>query len=252
MKARNILCLAAAALAISACSRGSNNGTGNDTAGASSVPIKPVAPPKDGDWTTVTSETTGGGFMMGNPNAKVHLIEFGSMTCPHCREFDETGVAKLMSDYVKPGKVSWEFRNYVRDPFDLAASLLARCNGAQSFFPLMRALYKDQLTWVGKVQTVPQDQLEQLQSLPPNQIAVQSGKFAGLQDWGAVRGLAPAKSDQCLGDANAVNRLVEVTGNVTNDYPDFPGTPGFVINGKLLDKTATWAALEPKLREALR
>jgi len=39
---------------------------------------------------------------------------------------------------------------------------------------------------------------------------------------------------------------------VTNDYPDFKGTPGFVINGKLLDETATWAALEPKLKEALR
>jgi protein-disulfide isomerase len=252
MKARTIL-WAAAAIALAACNKG---GTANNTSatggGTASVPVRPVQPPANGDWTTVTSETTGGGFMMGNPNAKVHLIEFGSLTCPHCKAFDDEGVPSLIANYVKNGQVSWEFRNYVRDPFDLAASLIARCNGAQSFFPVMRALYKDQMNWVGKVQTVPQDQLEQLQNLPPNQIAVQSGKFAGLQDWASLRGLAPAKSNQCLGNADTVNKLVEITGNVTNDYPDFKGTPGFVINGKLLDETATWAALEPKLKEALR
>jgi protein-disulfide isomerase len=250
MKARTILCVAASVAALSACNK--TGDSANETAATSSVPVKPVAPPANGDWTTVTSETTGGGFMMGNPDAKVHLIEFGSMTCPHCREFDEAGAAKLMSDYVKNGQVSWEFRNYVRDPFDLAASLIARCNGAQSFFPMTRALYKDQLSWVGKVQTAPEEQLQQLQNLPPNQIAVQTAKLAGLQDWAAVRGLAPAKSQQCLSDSKAVDQLVDITGKVTTDYPDFVGTPGFVINGKLLKETATWASLEPKLKEALR
>ena len=46
----------------------------------------------------------------------------------------------LIDNYVKTGQVSYEFRNYVRDPFDLTASLIARCNGAKSFFPLARAL----------------------------------------------------------------------------------------------------------------
>ena len=97
---------------------------------------------------------------MGNPDAKVKLIEYGSLTCPHCREFDETGVTPLINNYVKSGRVSYEFRNYVRDAFDLSASLVARCNGAKSFFPLERAMYKDQPTWVAKIQAVPQNQLE--------------------------------------------------------------------------------------------
>ena len=49
--------------------------------------------------------------MMGNPNAKVKLIEIGSLTCPHCREFDEKGVPTLIDKYVKTGQVSWEFRH---------------------------------------------------------------------------------------------------------------------------------------------
>jgi protein-disulfide isomerase len=188
---------------------------------------------------------------MGNPNAPVKLVEYGSLTCPHCREFDEVGAPKLINDYVKTGQVSYEFRNYVRDAFDLTASLIARCNGAKSFFPLSRALYKDQPKWVEKIQQTPQEQLEGLQSLPPNQEFLAMAKIAGFQDWAAARGVPVAKSSQCLTDENAVNQLVQMTSDATAQYPDFAGTPTFIINGKMLEKTATWDVLEPQLRSAV-
>jgi protein-disulfide isomerase len=202
------------------------------------------------DWTRTVMRTAAGGYQMGNPRAKVHLIEFGSMTCPHCRAFDEEGAAKLMG-YVKTGKVSWEFRNFVRDPFDLAASLVARCNGAKGFFALTRGLYKDQPTWTARVGEAPKEELEKLGSLSPGEIGVEAAKITGLESWAAERGVAPAKSRQCLADAAEVKRLVATTGKANADYPDFKGTPGFVINGKLLDDTYSWDTLEPKLRQAI-
>jgi len=189
--------------------------------------------------------------MMGNPNAKVKLVEYGSLTCPHCREFDEKGVPILISKYVKSGQVSWEFRNYVRDPFDLTASLIARCNGAKTFFPLVRALYKEQPAWVGKVQATPQAQLEQLSNLPPSQEFVAIGKITGFPAWAAARGVPVAKSNQCLGNENSINQLVQMTGDATNQYPDFQGTPQFVINGTMVRDAATWELLEPQLKKAL-
>src|SRR5204863_5155321 len=135
-----------------------------------------------GDWTMVVNPMPSGGFMMGNPNAKVKLVEFGSLTCPHCKAFDDEGVPTLIGKYVKSGQVSWEFRNYVRDPFDLTASLIARCNGAKSFFPLARAFYKDQNVWIAKIQATPQDQIEQMQNLPPSRQFVELAKVAGFQD----------------------------------------------------------------------
>lgn len=96
------------------------------------------------DWTHVVAATPAGGFMLGNPRAKIRLVEYGSLTCPHCRAFDAEGVPLLVNRYVKSGQVSWEFRNYVRDPVDLTAALIARCNGPRGFFPLARALYRDQ------------------------------------------------------------------------------------------------------------
>ena len=89
----------------------------NATAGAT-APITPVAAPNNGDWSDDRQRRPPeGGFLMGNPNAKVKLVEFGSMTCPHCADFEEQARRKpLIDNYVKKGQVCFEFRNFVRDP----------------------------------------------------------------------------------------------------------------------------------------
>ena len=117
--------LAAASFATAAC----NAEKSADKGAAASGPVTPVDPPANGDWSTVVSQTAEGGFLMGNPNAAVKVVEYGSMTCPHCAEFDEEALKPLTDNYVKSGRVSFEFRNFVRDPFDVAASLVARCGG---------------------------------------------------------------------------------------------------------------------------
>ena len=249
MKPSIFLASAVALVAIAGC-----NSKPGDAKTNAEAPVKweMTTPPKGGDWTMVINATPAGGFMMGNPNAKVKLVEFGSLTCPHCREFDEQGVETLIGNYVKSGKVSWEFRNYVRDPFDLTATLVARCNGAKGFFPLARALYHDQPDWIAKISAVPPAQLEQVQNLPINQQFVQLATLAGLQDWAAARGVPADKANQCLRDENEVNKLVQLSSDVSTQYPDFPGTPSFIINGTMLSQTASWEKLQPQLDEALK
>jgi protein-disulfide isomerase len=246
MKPSVFLASAVAIVAIAGC-----NSKQGDAATNKPMKLNQVKAPKGGDWTEVVSPTAAGGFVMGNPNAPVKLIEFGSMTCPHCKAFDDEGVPTLVDKYVKSGQVSWEFRNYVRDAFDVTASLIARCNGAKSFFPLTRALYDDQAKWVAKIQATPQAQMDQLQNLPPNKQFVELAKVAGFQDWAAARGLPVAKSTQCLSDEKSVDQLVQMASDTTTQFPAFQGTPTFVINGTMVDKTATWDALEPQLKKAL-
>lgn len=235
-----------AVLAVAGC-----NSKSGDAGTNAPMKLEQVAPPEGGDWSQVVNPTPAGGFMMGNPSAKVKLIEFGSMTCPHCKEFDEKGVPALIDKYVKSGQVSWEFRNYVRDAFDVAASLVARCNGAKSFFPLTRALYDDQDNWVAKIQQAPQEQLQQMQNLPPNQQFLAFAKVAGFQQWAAARGVPEAKSTQCLTNEQSVNQLVQMASDTTSQYPEFQGTPTFVLNGTMVEKTATWELLEPQIKKAL-
>lgn len=248
MKPTYFLACAAALVAIAGCNSNQGNAATGD--GANGAMVK-VDPPKNGDWSTIVTPTAAGGFMMGNPNAKVQLIEYGSMTCSHCRDFDETGTGPLIDGYVKTGKVAFEYRNYVRDAFDLTASLIARCNGAKGFFPMTRALFKDQDKWVGTIQKVPPAQLEALQELPPTKQFVELAKLAGFQQYAAVRGVPVAKSTQCLANENMVNQLVQMAGDATSQYPDFPGTPTFILNGKMLERVASWKDLEGKIKSAL-
>lgn len=245
MKPNLFLASAAALVAVAGC----NSNEGNAATGGQTT-IE-VAPPKNGDWSSVVTPTPAGGFLMGNPKAKVQLIEYGSLTCPHCREFDETGTQPLIDKYVKSGQVGFEFRNYVRDPFDLTATLVARCNGAKTFFPLTRALFKDQPKWIAKVQELPPAQLEALQGLPPSKQFVEIAKLAGFPEYAAVRGIPLAKTNQCLANETAINDLVAMTGQATSDYPEFAGTPTFILNGEMLQRVASWPALEAKLKAAL-
>ena len=248
MKPSYFLLAAAAMLASGAC----NAEKGRDSAAGGNVATEEaVTPPADGDWSTVVTQTAQGGFRMGNPNAEVKLVEFGSMTCPHCATFDQTGVEPLIEKYVKSGQVSFEFRNYVRDPFDIAVSLIARCNGAKSFFPLTSALFEEQEDWIGRLQALPQSQLESLTNLGPERQFVEIAKAAGMQQWAAMRGVPTAKSTQCLTDQNAVNQLVQMNSDATTEYPQLPGTPAFAMNGELLENVTAWATLEPRIREAL-
>src|SRR6185437_1159755 len=253
MKARIFLTGAAAALALAGCHKSSNNGA--PTAAANEkVTITQANPPPGGTWADVVNQTSAGGYMMGNPNAKVKLIEIGSLSCPHCKAFDDEGVPTLVEKYVKPGKVSWEFRPYlIHGPIDMAADLIARCNGPKTFFPLAQALYKDQSLWLGKIETAPQDKVQQIQNLPTNQIFVAMANLLGLQDWAAARGVPQAKSNQCLRDQKMIDQEVQYSSNVNSEYPDFFGTPSFIINGKMLPKeVASWDKLQPELDAALK
>ena len=250
MKVRTFLVCTMAVLALAGCNK--NKSEGGTAADTSTVTITQANPPPGGTWADVVNATSAG-FMMGNPNAKVKLVEIGSLSCPHCKAFDDEGVPTLVDKYVKTGKVSWEFRPYViHGPIDVAANLVIRCNGVKTFFPLMQALYKDQALWMAKVQAVPQDKLDQIQNLPPSQTFVAMADLLGFQDWAAARGVPQAKSNQCLSNQQMIDHEVQVTSDVSTQYPEFTGTPAFVINGKMLKDVAGWEKLKPELEAAVK
>ena len=242
----HLLAAAAAMLAAAAC-----NGDKGSESSASASKVKAVAPPQGGDWAQVVTQTPAGGFMMGNPNAPVKLVEYASMTCPHCAEFAEAGVKPLVDKYVKSGRVSFELRNYVMNPLDITMALIARCGGPERFFPLTDALFKSQREVFQRVQGASPEQQQSLSQLPPAQQFAGYAQLAGLQQWAAMRGVPSARQQQCLSNQSEIDRLVQMTSDATTELPNFPGTPTFTINGKMAENAGTWAQLEPKLRDAL-
>jgi len=250
MRVRNFLACTLAVLALAGCDK-KTEGTAPAT-DTSTVTITQAAPPPGGTWADVTNATSSG-FLIGNPNAKVKLVEIGSLSCPVCKRFDDEGVPTLIDKYVKPGNVSWEFRPYVvHGPIDMALNLVARCNGAKTFLPFMEAAFKNQSAFTAKAEAAPQEKAAEIQGLPTNQVFVAMANLIGLQDWAAVRGVPQAKSNQCLSDQKMIDQEVQFTSDVSAQYPDFKGTPSFILNGKLLADTVSWQQLEPQLQAAVK
>src|SRR5260221_1756175 len=178
MKVGPLLACSMAVLALAACNKNKKQEAGTP-AGNDTIQVTQATPPPGGLGADVVNAASSGGFVMATPNAKVKLLEIGSLSCPQCKAFDDEGVPTLIENYVKPGKISWEFRTYViHGPIDVAADILVRCNGVKTFFPLARALYKDQPVWLGKIEAVPQDKLPSGQNLPTQHVFV---NFASLR-----------------------------------------------------------------------
>jgi len=236
------------AILLSGC--GESGGNGNASAGASETPAV-IPAPNGGDWTQTVSQTPEGGFVMGNPNAPVKLVEYASLTCSHCATFSETGAQPLIDKYVKTGQVSFEIRNFVRDPADLAGALLTRCGGAGPYFKLTDQMFAAQEEWLGRLQAMSPADQQRLSGLPPQQVTGAVAEQAGLVQFVRVRGIPAEKAQQCLSDQAEIERLVQMAQKATTDHPNFAGTPTFVINGEMAENAGTWEALEPKIREAL-
>ena len=244
MKSAYVLLAATAIFASAACSAEKATPTNTD------APIEAAVKAPNGDWTKLVATTPEGGYVMGNPNADVKLIEYGSMTCGHCAEFAEGGAKQVVDKYVKSGRVSFEFRNFVRDPLDITVSLITRCAGPDKFFALTDQAFVSQKDFFQTIQAAPADQQQQLQTLQgPDAIPVYA-RLAGLQQWAAQRGVPSAKLQQCLANKPEIDRLVQMNGDATTQYPEFRGTPTFVVNGTMV-QGSTWEILEPELRKAL-
>ena len=83
----------------------------------------------------------------GAANAPVTIIEYASMTCPHCAHFHETTYPELKKRYIDTGKVRFIFREFPLDPLAAGASMLARCADKDKFYPLIETLFQLQTKW---------------------------------------------------------------------------------------------------------
>jgi protein-disulfide isomerase len=216
-------------------------------AGAAKPAAKSAAKPAaKQDWTKTFTVTPEGGFRVGNPSAKIAIVEYGSLTCPHCRHFAETAMKPLIQQYVRPGKASYEYRSLVLNGIDLAATLVARCNGPAHFFPMAQSLYASQPIWTARAESLTDEDRQKLQSLPAGEAMVEVAKITGLIPVAVANGIAPARAQACLRDDSAAARLAEMYQAAMNR--GITGTPTLFVNGNAVS-ALDWATLEPYLRK---
>ena len=205
---------------------------------------------KGKDWTQVTTTTPEGGFRMGNPDAKVKLVEYASLTCPHCKDFHAEAADKIKAAYVATGNVSYEYRNFVLNGPDLAATLLARCQGPTPFFNLVGAFYATQGEWTAPFMKMTNADGARIGALAQDKQAAELAKLGQLDGFMRARGMTKAKFDQCLADPVALKQLTDMQQRAST-IDGVNGTPTFFINGVKMTEAGSWANLEPKLKAAM-
>ena len=248
MKSFSMAGAAALVLTLAACGGGGGN-NGTASLAPPNGPVANVAAPNGGDWTTTVSETERG-FLMGNPNAPVKLVEYASITCPHCAEFTNDGGAEGIQSYVRSGRVSWEYRPYMIFPTDPGLFALLRCQGAGAFFPLTEQLYADQRNWAMRGQTYLEANRVALQGMDEQARSTALVRATEADAFFRQRGMTQQQIDQCLAQPRNIQRVSEDTQHaIQTDNP--PGTPSFYINGQLQDGVGLWPQLEPRLRQAV-
>ena len=191
---------------------------------------------------TVTPVATGS-YLIGNPKARVRLVEYVSYTCPHCAHYAEQSEAAVKA-MIRSGSLAVEVRNQVHDGFDLAAATLARCAGPAAFPALHAALFARQREWIERAVAWQQANAERIRSYPQLAQLKALVDGSGLADIARASGVPQPRIDACFANERFVAKTLAVS-NATK----VSGTPAFEINGRLVENV-DWAKLQPMLRAA--
>ncbi|MCP3735553.1 DsbA family protein [Sphingomonas sp. RP10(2022)] len=240
---KSLASLAMLPLALAACSK---QDAGTPAAPAS--PVAAVAAPAGQSWTDTVSRTAEG-TIVGNPNAPIKLVEYGSRLCPACGALAREGYEPLMNTYVKSGKVSFEYREFlIHGAPDVPPALLGNCTDPAAFFPILEQMYQAQQGFNDKLQAMPPAMQQQLQTAKPVDAIRMMAEQMGLIDFAKQRGIPEAKARACLGDMTQIDRWTKQTQDKGADGT-VSGTPTLIINGKKAD-ALSWSQLEPLLKAA--
>jgi protein-disulfide isomerase len=151
---------------------------------------------------------------LGDPHARVQVIEYASASCPHCARFATDVFPAFKAKYVDTGKVHYIFREMLvggQQEVQVAASgfLLARCAGKDKYFAVNEAIFKNQ------------------------QQAFQTPRET-LEEIGKSMGMTEDQFNKCVSDETAIKALNDrVERHSRDDHVN--STPTFVINGKQLE-----------------
>lgn len=248
MPATKIKFALAASLALILAACGGNKEEGAAAAAAlSGEPIAKIAPPAGQNWADTYSVTPEGGYLQGNPNAPIKLVEFAALSCSHCADFSEKSAAELRDNFIGSGRVSLEVRFFMLNALDVPATLLATCSAPEATLPLAKAFWAWQKDMFTNLQAN-EAALQAASQLPPEQRFGAIAKAGGMDAFFASRGVAADQASACLANTAKATQLVEATNKASQEF-GITGTPTFLLNGTKLDVN-TWEAVKVALERA--
>lgn len=148
--------------------------------------------------------------VLGDPAAPVEIIEYASLTCPHCAAFHTETLPALKERYIDTGKAKLVMRDFPLDQSALLASALAHCAGPDRYFAFIDALFSSQSRWA--------------RAADPEEALLQLAQLGGMPR---------DKAEACLADEALMDAILQVRLDGQNEYA-INSTPSFVVNGEKL------------------
>lgn len=164
--------------------------------------------------------------VMGAAEAPVTMIEYSSLTCPHCASFHKNTLPTLESEWIEAGKMRLVFRHFPLDGLALRAAAVANCLEGERFFTFVEALFRSQERWA--------------RASDPVKALGNIAKVAGLDD---------AAFTACVEDEAEMNRILERAREGARVF-EVQSTPTFVINGRKVTGAVPLEEFEKVLDEA--
>lgn len=211
--------VAAASLLLAACGNEENVITGGaDTSAAPAADSGGVAPAADNGGAATASDgmIKASDQVMGSPDAPVTIIEYASMTCPHCAAFNVVTFPQLKEEYIDTGKVRFIFREFPLDGVASIASALARCQTGDNYFAFIDLIFHNQQEWLNGLRAQNASTKEQVEE--------------SLVQYARQAGMGRDQALMCMNDPKNQAIVEENWSEAQNQY-NINSTPGFVING---------------------
>jgi protein-disulfide isomerase len=185
---------------------------------------------------------------MGNPDARVKLVEYLSLACADCVRFTAQGGEGLFQNYVRRGQVSVEYRNVPLNGFDMAGAAISRCGSPRDYFDLTHYLLGNQPRWLARADTLSEAQRNELRGMDRLAAIQRVAELLGLDDIATRQGINRERIRSCLADPAIIDRFTAA--QQAASQAGVTGLPGFFVNGQRQEAT-NWSQLEPQLRAAL-
>lgn len=215
---------------------------------AEGEPIAAIAAPAGQSWADTATVSEYDGYIIGNPDAPIKLVEYASLTCPHCADFYEKAEVPLFEKYIAKGTVSFELRNQIHDGLDLTLNLLVRCSGPEAYHPLSGQVWSNLRGIVTTVQANGPKVEAAMKSTDQATRYKAIADAAGLTDFFAARGISSDQAASCLAKPGVADKLVNQSDTQSKDL-NIEGTPSFLLNGAKLDAKG-WPDVEAALQQA--
>lgn len=167
--------------------------------------------------------------ILGEADAPVTVVEYSSLTCPHCANFHQMTVPGLKEKYVKTGKVRYVIREFPLDRLAFAAAAIARCADKKKYFPFITALYKNQ----------------------PNWTKGDGNAAQRLFDMAKQVGFTQETFNACLGNKEVIDHIQESRRQGSEDF-GVSSTPTIFVNGKKLEGGNSLSELEKAMEPYLK